>query len=194
MSRQLDHWLARRAAGGDEHAFDSLIASHTPKLRAMAGEWCRGGDQEVDDAVQIITERLWRGILRGQWNGHVEFRVYAAKIGRQAMIDDHTRRRASKRWDELGPPVSLDMMLSTDPESDAPLYSVSSWQLGHDPLRVVIERETLREAWQALTAGQMLAINAWLRADGHGLPSNVTTAVAEARKRVRPILLPLRLI
>ena len=193
MSRQLDHWLARRAAGGDEHAFDSLIASHTPKLRAMAGEWCRGGDQEVDDAVQIITERLWRGILRGHWNGHVEFRVYAAKIGRQAMIDDHTRRRALKRWDPLGPPVSLDLVVDPDPESTV-VYRFPSWALAADPAVVVLQRETLREAWQACTTGQMAAINAWLRCDGHGLPSNVTTAVAEARKRVRPILTPLRLV
>ncbi len=189
MTVQFDYWLSKRVALGDRYAFETLIGQHEGKLRNIAQEFTRAGDTELDDQLQIMRQRLWAEVERGRWNAHVDFRVFAVKIGRQALIDDHRYRRAAKRWDELGPPASLDMLHDPDPESDAsPYVAPSSWQFV-DPLQVILQRETLREAWQALTAGQQVAVNAYLKHDGIGAPGAMVTAMAEARKRTRPLRL-----
>ena len=196
MSRTVDLWLTRRAAQGDQHAFAALVDEHAASIRRVAYHYA-ARDAELEDLQQIVKQRLWIEMQRGNWNWRNGFAAFVAHAGRDALHADWQRRRATKRWDPLGPPVSLDLVLDPDPDSDAPAYRHPSRHLGTDPLRVVIERETLREAWEALTAGQMRAINAWLHTDGIRQPSAVTTLVCEGRKRVRPILaggaVPLRL-
>lgn len=54
-------------------------------------------------------------------------------------------------------------------------------------MRVVLARETFREAIDTLTRGQLAAVRAYQRSD-EGQPATVVTAFHDARKRVRPLL------
>ena len=77
------------------------------------------------------------------------------------------------------------MIQTDDLEDDRPVFQMASWAYGADPLKVCIERETLREAWQELSEAQQRAINRY--ADRDTIASKDTVA-NRARLKVRPLL------
>ena len=197
-----ESWLAKRAAVGDQHAFEQLLTAHRVKLRNVCHTFI-GYDTSIDDLFQIVCVKLWGEIERGHYNPHrADFAHYASTVAHQALRDDKLRRRAQKRFAVIAPAPLDTLDLARDEDSDAPIWRAATIDYRLDPLTVVIWRETLREAWAALTRTQTLAVNAYMAKDharSGGIPANLITAMADARKRVAPLVaetraLPLRLV
>ena len=55
MSAEYDAWLGRRAASGDEAAFEALIESHAAKLRGVIASFAHATDADVDDLSQVVA-------------------------------------------------------------------------------------------------------------------------------------------
>jgi DNA-directed RNA polymerase specialized sigma24 family protein len=182
VSPEHERWLAGRAAGGDERALELLLEACRRQLINVCMTWADStADSEIDDLYAIVAARVWAEVQRGHYNPHrAPFAAFATYAAREVLRDHWQRRRALKRWTG-SPPASLDHLaeLGWDPPS---------WSLGADPLRVVLARETFREAIDVLTQGQLAAVRAYQRND-EGQPTNVVTAFYDARKRVRPLLL-----
>lgn len=189
MSAELDHWLTVRAARGDERAFELLLAGSRTKLRDVCAAFA-DRTTTVDDLYAITTEKLWHEIQCGRYNPHrAGFLAFASTCAHQCLRDDAQRRRALKRWTSE-PPASFEQLTELG-------WETPSWSLAVDPLRVVIARETFREAVTSLTTAQLAAVRAYARSDS-GQPAATVTAFVAARKRVRPLLFeamarPLRL-
>jgi RNA polymerase sigma factor (sigma-70 family) len=188
VSLRGEAWLVQRAANGDQLAFETLLTAIGSKLRRVAAVFV-SSETTVDDLVQIVLVKLWREVKAGHYNpARAPFAAFASTVAHQACIDDRIRRRAAKRWADE-PPVSLDIQTGSDgDDSSGHEWVAPSWAYGADPLAVVLQREQLREAWEALTAGELEAVQLYLATDGIGAPKTAVTAFYEARKRVRPIL------
>jgi RNA polymerase sigma factor (sigma-70 family) len=185
VSAEHDAWLFRRAAAGDEAAFEQLLQRTAAKLRNVAQTFL-GVDTQLDDLVQIILVKLWQEARRGAFNPHrAPFERYVSTIAHQALRDDKLRRHAQQRR-PAQPPVSLDVA------HDDAAWIAPSWHHGVDPLRVVLERERLRLAWESLSEGRQRDINRWLNAAGGVRPGGLTasqiTCAASARKAARAVL------
>jgi RNA polymerase sigma factor (sigma-70 family) len=191
VSAELDGWLCRRAAEGDGAAFDKLLATHKRKLLNVCASYAESGIDQ-DDLFQMVSMKVWVEVQRGHYNPHrADLSAFWSTVAYQVLRDDRQRRRAQKRW-STEPPASMDVLVELDLEP-------RSFSIGEDPLTIVIQRETLRESIQAMTRGQLAAVNSYLLSGGIGEPANVVTAFAGARKRARPFLAamqgsPLRLV
>ena len=175
-------WLTRRAAAGDQHAFEVLLERNGGQLLALATNFARP-DAEIDDCLQILRKELWERV--GGFNpGRSTFGTYAHMVARQALGADWRRRRAGSRWAPQRP-VSLDALVADGWERPAP-----SWTVGVNPLTVVLWRERLAESVQALTAAQLDVLSLYARTDGIGAPR----AAVDSMYRARRLTAPLRLI
>src|SRR6516165_8621444 len=160
------------------------LSGDTRAVRREFEHWlskrAAAGDQT---AFAVLVEHIWREIQRGHYNPHrASFVSFASMVAHEAMLADHRRRRRKMRW-TAEPPMSVEYLHEAEIELQAP-----SWHFGADPLAVVLERESLRLAWQALSARHVAAVEHYLATDGVGAPKPMVTAFYEARKRVRPIL------
>jgi len=54
-------WLTRRAAAGDQHAFEVLLERNGGQLLALATNFAQP-DSEVDDCLQILRGELWERV------------------------------------------------------------------------------------------------------------------------------------
>jgi RNA polymerase sigma factor (sigma-70 family) len=179
-SPQFEHFLCKRAAAGDVQAFEQLLTANATKLRSVARSFAEQG-AEVDDCFQIGMLKLVTEIQRGHFDpNRGGFVPFASTVFHQALRDDRQRRRAQKRW-APEPPASMEVLIELDLEPQ-------SFSLGCDPLTIVIQRETLRETIQALTRGQLQAVNSYLLSGGCNEPPTMVTAFCDARKRARPYL------
>jgi RNA polymerase sigma-70 factor (ECF subfamily) len=87
-----DPTVLERAIGGDREAFDQLIRTHLPTLRAVVRRMV-GHPEDTDDLVQESLLRAWNA--RDSFRGDARFGTWLCAIGTRAAID-HLRRR--KRW------------------------------------------------------------------------------------------------
>jgi RNA polymerase sigma factor (sigma-70 family) len=187
VSSELDAWLFRRAAAGDEAAFERLIERHIRKLRSVCATYL-GSEAAADDLLQLVLAKLWDEARCGRYNPHrAPFSRYASTVAYQALNEDRQRRRAQKRW-AAEPPVSLDVARDFDLD---PFVAPSWWHGGVDPLVVVLERERLRLAWQELSEANQAVLNRWLAADGGNRPDlthSESVGASRARARGRAVL------
>lgn len=83
-ARDPDDALARRAAAGDERAFERLVAAHAPFVYNVARR-VLGSDADADDAAQEAFVRAWRG-LPG-FDHRSAFRTWLYRIAVRACLD-----------------------------------------------------------------------------------------------------------
>lgn len=183
MSAHFDAWLARRAARGDEAAFERLIESHARKLRNVVQSFAQVTDADADDLAQAVAEKLWTEIQRGRYNPHrAPFAAFASTVAHQACAEDRQRRRAQKRW-APEPPASLDV----DRAGGLDAWIAPSWHHNADPLAAVLQRERLRLAWAELSDANQAALNRWLAADGGNRPAGLTRSETTCAARARSL-------
>ena len=121
-----DEQLCRRAAGGDQRAFEELYRRHRDLVRGVVRRHTY--DQgRVDDLVQETFAEAWRAI--GSFDGtRSSARTWLAMLASRRCID--ALRRASVR------PVLDDLALATEPASGDPGDVIA--------LRITVERALAR--------------------------------------------------
>src|SRR5918995_5305167 len=78
------------ARSGDEEAFEQLIVTHRPSLRAHSYRML-GSQDDAEDALQEGLIRAWRGISR--FEGRSSVRTWLHRIVTNASLDLIARRR-----------------------------------------------------------------------------------------------------
>ena len=171
-------WLVRRAACGDQGAFEVLLERNRGRLVGLAREFT---DETVtfEECFSIVLERVWRELKRGKWNPYrASFSTFIWMAAHEALKEHWRYRHAQMRFTE-DPPVPLDLIDGLEQPS---------WSYGADPLTVVVWRETWEEAVRSLTTAQLAAVNAYAASDGIGQGGRTASAMYAARQRVRPLL------
>jgi DNA-directed RNA polymerase specialized sigma24 family protein len=171
-------WLVRRAACGDQGAFEVLLERNRGRLIALAREFT---DDTVtfEECFSIVLERVWRELRRGKWDPYrASFGTFIWMAAHEALKENWRYRHARMRWPEE-PPASLDVLDGMEQPS---------WSYGADPLAVVVWRETWEEAVRKLTAAQLAAVNAYAATGGVGVGPRTASNMYAARQRVRPLL------
>lgn len=75
--------LVRASRSGEREAFGALVLRHSRVVRAIC--MARIGNEEVDDAVQEVFLRAYRGLAR--LNDDASFSAYLAQIARNHCVD-----------------------------------------------------------------------------------------------------------
>jgi DNA-directed RNA polymerase specialized sigma24 family protein len=182
VRREFERWLAKRAAAGDQTAFETLIEDSRARLHGLVSNYVHfdlGVEREV--AYQLVCVEAWRQIQRGGFNPHRgDFYAFVSTAARHKLITYAHDLRAAMRWDGA-PPDSLDAM-ADDFDIEG------SWISYVDPLRVVIARDELRQCWETTTAFQREAIATYLACGARHVPLPASRAIARVRRQARPIL------
>lgn len=129
--------LVRAFVGGDERAFDRLVARHSQAVARLAHRllgWARDG-HEVDDVVQEVFLRAYRGLRRFRSQSSVSTWLFRVTVN-----ECRSRRRARvRRW--LGPSGwTSDDEVARAPEAVGPA----------DDRRVAEQQQRVRDAVGAL--------------------------------------------
>lgn len=90
-----DEALIRRAASGDEGAFETLMLAHQKQVYNLCLRMC-GNAEDAFDLSQEAFLRVWRGLAQYQFEA--EFSTWLYRLTRNVCID-HLRRR--KREDTV---------------------------------------------------------------------------------------------
>jgi DNA-directed RNA polymerase specialized sigma24 family protein len=184
VRREFERWLAKRAAAGDQTAFETLIEDSRARLHGLVSNYVHsdlGVEREV--AYQLVVIEAWRSVQRGRFNPHAgDFYAFVSTAARHKLITYAEGLRAAKRWDGR-PPDSLDAL----PEDELDLVE-GSWISYVDPLRVVIARDELRQCWETTTAFQREAIRTYLACGARHVPVPTGNAIQRVRRQARPIL------
>ncbi len=85
-----DSELARRAAGGDTDALSTLVARYPRPMAAVVSRMTRRSD-DVDDIVQELFLRAWRGLPR--FRGESQFSTWLYRIAVNTAIKHKQRSK-----------------------------------------------------------------------------------------------------
>src|SRR5215211_742391 len=94
--------LLRAAQGGDEGAFERLIAPYRGELQAHAYRML-GSLHDAEDAMQEAMLRAWRGV--GKFEGRSSLRSWLYTIATNASLRLIERRPKRVLPIEFGPPA-----------------------------------------------------------------------------------------
>lgn len=99
--------LLARWSRGDRAAFDALVALLYKDVHAIAVRQLRGERQLTIQPTALVNEVYLRlvGLSHLQLRDRAHFLSMAARVTRQALVDEARRRRAGKR--DGGDPVTL---------------------------------------------------------------------------------------
>ncbi|MBQ9079696.1 MAG: sigma-70 family RNA polymerase sigma factor [Clostridia bacterium] len=89
--------LMRRAASGDDAAFEAIVRHFEKIVYAFALQSLRRRE-DAEDATQEIFLKLWRG--RQNWRGEAAVKTYIMRIARNTVIDI-IRKRQARNTDSL---------------------------------------------------------------------------------------------
>jgi RNA polymerase sigma-70 factor, ECF subfamily len=112
---QDEETLLKRAADGDEQAFDELVRAHRDELRAYCYRML-GSVQDAEDAVQNALLRAWRGLDGFQGRGSVRSWLYS--IATNTALDIARRHSRRELPVGFGPAAAFDEPVAaaiTDP-------------------------------------------------------------------------------
>lgn len=124
-----DDELARRAAGGDTSALDTLLRRHTSLVHGV----CRRILGNPDDALDATQEALLSIATRvATFDGRARFSTWAYRVATNAALDE-ARRRGRRpapaeqlpETDRHTPPASLDTDVADRIDVDAALAELT---------------------------------------------------------------------
>lgn len=116
-----DSALARKAAEGDVYAFRTLVERYQRPMAALVSRMVHGGtSSDVDDIVQELFLRAWKGLPR--FRGDAQFSTWLYRIAVNTTIKHRSRSRAESSQvvaaeDTYGGLDQLAAGESTDPEA-----------------------------------------------------------------------------
>jgi RNA polymerase sigma factor (TIGR02999 family) len=99
--------LLQRWSQGDKEALDQLLTHLYEDVHAIAVRELRNERQLTIRPTALVNEAYLRlaGLNQMQWQDRAHFLSMAARVTRQALVDEARQRRASKR--DGGSPVTL---------------------------------------------------------------------------------------
>lgn len=124
--------LLRLAAGGDEHAWRSIIDRYARRVFAMVRSHTRSDDL-AEEVTQSVFVTLAERIGSGKYDERGSFEPFLFRITMNRVRDEARRRKT--RGVSLAPDVAAETAVASEPES------------GADP----VELNALRDAMQGLS-------------------------------------------
>src|SRR5580704_16233149 len=113
--------LLQRWSKGDKEALDQLLTHLYRDIHAIAVRELRNERQLTIRPTALVNEAYMRlaGLNQMQWQDRAHFLSMAARVTRQALVDEARQRRAGKR--DGGSPVTLsdENLGSSDTPYDA---------------------------------------------------------------------------
>jgi len=99
--------LLQRWSQGEKEALDQLLTHLYRDVHAIAVRELRNERQLTIRPTALVNEAYMRlaGLTQMQWQDRAHFLSMAARVTRQALVDEARQRRASKR--DGGSPVTL---------------------------------------------------------------------------------------
>ena len=137
MRGESDHDLVAKSLQGNEKAFSELVRRY-PRDRLCGGPRGPGRPDDVDDVVQLVYIKIYRGL--GSFRGDSKLSTWIYQIARNEAINAVKKRRLDTT------PVE-DVVLAT-PESESPDAVVRQGDMS----------EQLEDAMQGLDENQRLAL------------------------------------
>jgi RNA polymerase sigma-70 factor (ECF subfamily) len=195
---ELEQQLVERLRGGDEQAFEALVARHYATMLAVARSYV-----QTRSVAEEVVQEAWLGVLQslGRFEGRSSLKTWIVAIVVHTAQKRAVRERRSVPFASLAPESAVDegrFQRSDEPFPGHWRRYPASW--GASPDRVAEDRETLRVAMRAiaeLPANQqavirMRDIEGW-DADEvctalNVSPANQRVLLHRARSRVRTAL------
>jgi RNA polymerase sigma-70 factor, ECF subfamily len=182
-----DEVLAAQAAMGDCVAFDALVLRHQSRVYRLVLLLVGAESPDAEDLAQETFIRAYRAI--GQFRQDSSFRTWLHRIALN-VIRSHVARRRQR-----------EPLLSLEPNREAETAVHDAATTGDDPETVLIRRQAIDQALAMLTTEARLVVT--LRdlqgleyqeiATITGVPiGTVESRLFRARRRLRPLLEPLR--
>jgi RNA polymerase sigma-70 factor (ECF subfamily) len=191
MSRRVDadEMLAARAATGDRDAFDELVRRYQVRIFRLARILTRGDRQDAEDLAQETFIRAYRAV--GRFRHDATFQTWLHRIALNVIWSYLARRRIRG--------ADLSLIAGEGEPNGRPMGRGAS--SGDDVEAALIRREAIDRALATLSTEARLAIT--LRdiqgldyqeiATIMGVPiGTVESRIFRARRRLRPLLEPLR--
>ena len=171
--------LVQRARRGDDDAFASLATLYRGRIATMAARFARGS-HEIDDLVQEIFIRVWKGLDR--FREDAPFEHWIMRVAVRACYDflrRHRRRRESEVLvDEMPAPSAAG--LPADPGEHR---SREAWEIVRALLDALGEKDRLAVTLIDLeqkSVREAAALTGWSE-------SNVKVRAFRARQRMKEI-------
>jgi RNA polymerase sigma-70 factor, ECF subfamily len=180
--------LAAQAATGDGVAFETLVLRHQPRIYRLIQMLAAGDWLDAEDLTQETFIRAYRAI--DQFRGDSSFRTWLHRIALNVMWSHRARRRQGARLVALEP--------ASDADVGFPVIAASP----DDPEAALIRRQAIDQALSTLSAeARTVVILRDIQGLGYqeiatitGVPiGTVESRLFRARRRLRPLLEPLRL-
>lgn len=172
--------LVQRARRGDDEAFASLAGLYRGRIATMAGRFARGA-HEIDDLVQEIFIRVWKGLDR--FREDAPFEHWIMRVAVRACYDflrRHRRRRESEVLVDEMPPISDAM----GPDSgDGERQRREAWEIVQVLLENLGEKDRLAVTLIDLeqkSVKEAAALTGWSE-------SNVKVRAFRARQRMKEL-------
>jgi RNA polymerase sigma-70 factor, ECF subfamily len=111
-----DLLLARRAAAGEERAWNELLGLYAQRIYNLAYQFA-GSAEDAEDLTQEIFLRLYRNLR--QYRGDTPFAAWALRLSRNLCIDHYRRTRQERRSTVISDEVLSYLPASDDPQAEA---------------------------------------------------------------------------
>ena len=173
MSESDDADLARRAASGNESAFETLVERYRSRVFGTASRFARGR-QELDDLAQDIFLRVWKGL--GSFRKDAPFEHWFMRIAIRTCYD-HLRKHRRRRESEI-----LCEETPAEREADHTTPSIrnrrEAWELVQKLMTCLSDKDQLLIDLEERSVKETAVLTGWSE-------SNVKVRAHRARKRMR---------
>lgn len=172
-----DRRLILDASGGDQFAFEQLLAGAKARIHGLVSNFLDAPGAEREVMYSIAIETAWKSCLSGRLNPSVDFYAQVSRSIRHRLITHCQYLRQECRWNGA-PTIDID-------DFEDGTHEFGSWATYCDPLRIVIGKETLREIWSLATERQREAVARYIGGD---TDKRTLDNVYTLRLKVAPIL------
>ncbi len=111
-----DLFLARRAAAGNDEAWDQLVERHGRRLYNLAFQFA-GNREDAEDLTQDIFIRLYQNLR--SYRGDAPIISWALRLSRNLCIDHYRRSRRERGWTSLTEVLLDTLPAPGDPQAEA---------------------------------------------------------------------------
>jgi len=179
--------LMRRAASGEDAAFESLVRHFEGMVYSFALQSLRRRE-DAEDATQEVFLKLWRTL--GTWRDEASVKTYIMRIARNTVID-MIRRRNSRPTDSL---------TVEDDDGEESQLDIADTDTSSNPAADYARREQIAEVRRAIDELEPEHREIIILRDINGLsyaeiaeatglyPGTVKSRLSRAREKLKEIL------
>jgi RNA polymerase sigma-70 factor, ECF subfamily len=135
---QNDTALLNKVKVGDTQAFDELIKQYVPKLKTLLAHQYRIQDCDLDDVIQVASNKAWTKIH--SFRGDCQFLTWLYTIVRNEAINFLKKRRTIDKHEVM---AHSDNVESNDGDYEHILKCSIDKQLNDNALAMLEKREML---------------------------------------------------